>query len=328
MSYCFRVHGVQAPAYSDITNGIEVVCESGEPLTGLWQIGRVHRLYMPRVTTRSVEATLVDGVFSVRLFSGACREDYLLALDFAAAFARIYDREVVSEEGVRFVPAERNRRYGRGWIDDHIRAISKVILRMAVSKRPDEPLVVEGPIRRFHIGPRTAKAILEAGRSDLERAEVLFSMMQQVQYPNLPIVEPQAARLPDSERVVSAAFLMPETATLVSRAEFIAFQAAAPAHVPWEAATVLLGPYVRFLDEWTLAVAPIPQEAWLDLVSAAESFEMAISEDISDLTQHTWWSTQITDAPTEVFQVPTPRDEDTPVEDGVRGWWDVWRERR
>ncbi len=328
MSYCFRVQGVRALSYEDVIGEHSLHCETRAVLSGDWKTGHQHRLFVRGVSTRSVEVILEGGEFTTRLFSGACREDYLLALDLAAAVSRISGQSVVSEEGVSFVPSERGQRYGRGWVDDHIRAIGKVILRMASSRRPEEPLVVEGPIRAFHIGPHAAEAITASGHSDLERAERMFDMMREVQYPSAPMLEPRATVLPDSEQVVAAAFIEPETAVVVQRTDVLAFMTDVPAHVPWVPAIDLLGPYVRFLDEWTVAIAPIPREAWADLTAAASTMEVAPASNPEELTQHTWWSTQVTDAPTEVFQRPVARHDDTPDEEGVRRWWDVWRQRR
>ncbi|MFT6142598.1 MAG: hypothetical protein ACJAZO_002380 [Myxococcota bacterium] len=328
MSYCFRVQGVCALSYEDVIGAHILQCETGAHLSGAWQVGHQHRLFVHGVSTRSVEVVFDGGEFTARLFSGACREDYLLALDMAAAVSRVSGQSIRSEEGVSFVPSELEKRYGRGWVDDHIRAIGKVILRMASSRRPEEPLVVEGPIRAFHIGPNAAKAITASGHSDLERAERMFGMMREVQYPSAPILEPRATVLPDSEQVVAAAFIEPEKSVVVQRTDVLAFMTDVPAHVPWIPAIDLLGPYVRFLDEWTVAIAPIPHEAWADLTAAASTMEVSPASNPEELTQHTWWSTQVTDAPTEVFQRPVARHDDTPDEEGVRRWWDVWRQRR
>ena len=330
MSYCFRVPGVRTLRYEDVIGGESVACETGAELKGTWRTGVSHRLYRAGVTTRSIECVLSEDTFRVRLFSGACSEDYALALQFAGRAARACDTTVVSEEGVSFLPDQRGHRYGRGWIDDHVRTIGKVILRMAAAKRSDEPLIVEGPNRAFHMGPRTAEHIAQEGRTDLERAEVMFSLMRQVQYPPVPISEPKAIVLPDSEAVVVAVLIEPEKPLVVQRTDVLTFQSHVPAHVSWSAAIELLGPFARYVDEWTVVVAAVPEEAWSDLLAAANDMDFApvAPDGLSEMTQHTWWSTQVTDAPTEVFQLPVARHDDTPVEDGVRRWWDVWRQRR
>jgi len=330
VSYCFRVPGVSRLTYEAALTGLQVRCETGATLSGDWVPNIPHRLYTEGVTTRSIACALQDGEFSVRLYSGACSEDYRLALRIAGDVARLAHTKVKSEEGVSFTPGMRGHRYGQGWIDDHVRTIGKVILRMAAAKRSDDPLVVEGPNRSFHMGPMTAAFITNAGRTDLERAEVMFSLMRKVQYPSVPILEPAAVVMPDSEAVVAAVELHPETSAVVQRTDVITFAAHVPAHVPWAEALQLLGPFVEPLDEWTVAIRAVPAEAWNDLLAAANDIDSAPFIQVPDgeLTQHTQWSTQVTDAPTEVFTLPVARHDDTPVEEGVRRWWDVWRRRR
>lgn len=328
MSYLFRVEDARPLPYADVLDVSSVRCESGTPLSGEWRVGQVHRLYAPGVTTRSIEAILTQGTLNVRIFSGACREDYLLALDLLARVAEQLGTEVLSEEDVRFVPLALGSKYGRGWIDDHTRAIGKLILGMAASKRSDDPVVIPGPMRPFHIGPLTADVVRTVGRSDLERAEVLARMIRQVQYPDLPVVQPRAVTLPDSEQVVAASIITPERAVLVERGDVLGLAAEAPVYVSWGAAASLLGPFARHLDEWTLAVAPVPRREWGQLVAAAAALESDGFESDGELTQHTWWSTQVTDAPTELFQMPVARETDTSDHAGVRQWWDVWRKRR
>jgi hypothetical protein len=115
---------------------------------------------------------------------------------------------------------------------------------------------------------------------------------------------------------------------VLERVDVVAVASSAPAHVPWSNVDALLGPYARWLDEWTVHVPAIAPAVWDEVVARAEQLEAPPGDAPSHLTQNTWWSTQVTDAPTEVFPPPKPREAQTPEDPGVRRWWDIWRERR
>jgi hypothetical protein len=331
VSYRFRVEQAGVPDYREVIEplglGDRLKLRAGPELVGRWKPGTAHHFYLDGVSTRPVEVTLEGTTFSTRIFSGASAEDYELALSFAGRVSRLYGRPIVSEEDVRFMPSERRHQYGRGWIDDHLRAIAKVILRMAASRRPDDPIVIDGTIRPFHIGPRIAQLIQETGQTDLDRAERLVDRIRALQYPEIPFAPSEATRLPDSEKLVTVTTLHPDTPVLVERVDVVAVEDDIPLHVPWVQVDALLGSAATWIDEWTVAVRAISGNRWSDVIDRAEDLVLDQEEVASHLTQNTIWSTQVTDAPTEYYRAAEPRASDVGPTD-VRTWWKLWRDRR
>lgn len=236
MSYSFYAHG-EAPDFDLLRTYPEPLfvdgMEPGAHPMGRFQDGEVLHVYRHGVTTRSVEIAYEHGAFSARVLTLACAEDYRIALHLVCEAARRVGGQVESEEGVRFAPDEVDAHYGPAWIAQHI---AQLVDMTALMAREHGEISMLGAGAQIHLDPATLDRVFAGIEEPLARAEALFALFREVNYPPQPYYPANPLRLSlqdgSAQTLVSCA---PTVAYQFPRADVAAVQAGEGMMlIPWE----------------------------------------------------------------------------------------------
>jgi hypothetical protein len=232
--------------------------------TGPIQPGVYHHLYVPGVSTRSVEVLLEDRELSARIMTGSCTETHELALaliDRAAAIAG--QGPARGEDG--------DGPFDRAWIAGQVESLASLLVTMA--EREAGPLTISGPRRPCYLGKRVAAEVRAVGGSP---GAALIARMRRVQYVDLRenyfAASTMQLRGKDDAWSLRFAIWAPGVRYLMPQVEAFSVHApGGPLFVPAAVLPELAGARARPLDERQWLVDAIPEPEWDAVVTRAQA---------------------------------------------------------
>jgi hypothetical protein len=288
MSYSFytKLNRPEALTYERLIAVRDVGCEeaehSGLELTGPMRPGYYHHIYLPHVSTRSLEISLEGDTLGIRIMTGSCVDDYELAIDLVCEAAGAAGGDgVEGEDGRAIDPDARDWSAEREWMIGMTRSLAGTIVGMV--EREGQTVTLSGPRRAFHIGPRVA-AELRAASSDaagLEKA--LTARIRRTQYIDLDELEVLYAASTmvmtlEDKRELRFAVWSPGVRYLMPSVAAFALGAPEPLFVPPSALATLAGDRLQWLDEEQAILDPIPDDEWDAFIERARKYQSTPEE--------------------------------------------------
>ena len=260
----------------------QVACEEadllGEPadMRGAMRDGVFFRLYMPLVSTRSIELGFEAGRFSATAQVGASDDDHVLARQLAARAATVAKSSIAvgvatysHRDLARFETA-----FGAARIREQTRFETATLV--AAVRNEQQVMKLDGPVRTFHFGPRMLSEILTRDAAD--RDLWLTARIHATQWPEVDHVAPDI--LEYDEPRFTAVQWRPGVRHLLESCDYYMLAAgelddaalAAAVMVPAAELSDLAGDTLTWLDERNAILEPVPVARWDAFLARARRF--------------------------------------------------------
>lgn len=228
-------------------------------------------VFREKLSTRATELAVGGGFLTVRVFSGACQEDWQLVRALLTR-AATSSSGVVEEEGVGAVPVVRlDREFGPEWVDDRLDADATILAALYARAGP---MRMRGPTREVVVGPRV---LTELAADGAERPGArLVQLMRRVLWPD-PRYESAAVFevRPGSGPTWRAVALLVARACVVPVVDRLALNDATGMVIviPWSA-LAHLPLTVTYVDDGNVLLEAVEPSAWPAVCAAARQFEI------------------------------------------------------
>jgi hypothetical protein len=255
-----------------------------EPEGGPWPEG-VRHYHREGVSTRGIEVSWEDGIFSVRINTLAAPEDYDLALHFVERAAGLLGVPVESEDGTT-LPADQLRgTFDAEWIRQTNTA-GLAAVGALIAEKESSSIQLGGVVRDVYLGPRVWEELTAAGEDD-ELLDRLVEFMRRVQYVNADegyfaanVMSMQKKKKRGKAEEITFAVIGPDVSYLFPSVEYLAVIGQS------EKDPILFVPYTNlpelladgaweWLDEEQTLVAPVPDDDWPALRARAKLLAVA-----------------------------------------------------
>jgi hypothetical protein len=280
VSFSFSVRIRRGVGLADVLaaagNDLSTV-EDDLPAAG-WRDGYTH-VYLPGVSTRAVELSRGAEDLEVRLLTCSAPQEYALALSLATAAAELSGTQVRAEDGWEGPAGAAGEHYGPAWVAGNVASGARIALGLADNERG--PIVMGGPVRDFHLGPRLA-AELRAGGPEDGLPDRLLAAMRHTQWPGEWYYA--ASRIVVTGR---------RTGTKVTVAVWSGIDCVIPdvelvvlhppgeggsPHVRRESVPAFTGAHWSWLDERQLLLEAVPEDDWPAMRAAAEPYRVELPQ--------------------------------------------------
>ncbi len=265
MSFTFTIHQAPDGTAAEVFAAAgfpDVQCRENIDLQEAWSTGVCH-FYRPQISCRTIEVTVEDDSFEVRLMAYSSPEDYRLGLSLVAAVARQTSLLIRSEEGDVVDTDAFANQFGEVWIDHMVRFPLGMFNRTMTQGGTD---TLNGAIRPFVVGPNMLRELrFQEDRDGFP--ERFFSAMHKSQWLDLSdCFEASIIKITlkdSSETRLLSTVGAPGLKYLIQKVDFVGIQIGNDlAFIPWDRLANAFGVRLTRLDEELITIDPIEAEDW------------------------------------------------------------------
>ena len=249
---------------------------AGSPLRGPASL----LLYRRGVSTRPLELGIADGDLVVHAPACTAPEDLELAVALMARAGELIGCAIQLEEGDELSPERLRRRCGRRWARQHLHDQAESLAALAVERGS---VVVMGPVRPFHLGPRLLGQLRDA-RVPGTFAERLVAAMRSAQWPpgDRYAAHVMHVRTPSGRHEFTAAVWGEGVGYVFPAVDYLVLASAGSGRrhlmIPPEVAPRIAADRCRYLDEVQLLVEAIAGPEWRALWRRAEAHQVPLPD--------------------------------------------------
>lgn len=265
MSYTFTIgnipHSTHAESFK--TAGLpEIGCREEIDLNDHWTNGVFH-FYCPGLSCRTIEVTVSDDDFEVRIMAHSSRDDYQMGLNLVHAVASEGGSQIHSEDGDVVSPAEFLSKFNDDWISEMMQHANGTFNMIA---RQGGTATVNGAIRPFAVGEVMMRK-LGFAEDPIGFPKRFFEAMHHAQWFDLSdcfeasvvTVTPKGS---GNQRTLSS-IGAPGLKYLIGKVDFIAAMFDGEMiFVPWSQAPSAFGDRLTHVHEELVTIEPIEQSDW------------------------------------------------------------------
>jgi hypothetical protein len=267
MSEIFAVKGGKPISYGDflgLVNQAEFRDVDDPPEDVTEPLSGIRHFYVDEVSCRGIEIEgQSDGVYTVRINMPSSVEDWQLGLQVTKALAEHFGAKIEAP-GKKLTLEAFSARYDDAWIKERF---DDMALSQACELKDGYTITIDGAIRPFHLGNRTASAILE-NRSKKDAAQEWMDRVRKAQYVDPEFFVPKIYRLAANEQ--SFAIFAPELSIVYPWVQYVVLPDGDDQfYIPYETLISLLGDRVTWLDDKQTLVTSVPEEEWSQFIQKA-----------------------------------------------------------
>ncbi|HZV52466.1 MAG TPA: hypothetical protein VFD49_22230 [Candidatus Dormibacteraeota bacterium] len=237
-------------------------------------------LYRRGISTRSLELSIGDGDLALHAPSCTASEDLELAVALMARAGELTGCAIRLEDGEVLSPERLRRRCDRRWASERLHDQAESLAALVAERGA---VVVMGPARPFHLGPRLLGQLRDA-RIPETFAERLIAAMRSAQWPpgDWYAAHVMHVRTPSGRHEFTAAVWGEGVGYVFPAVDYLVLASAGSGRrhlmVPPEAAPRIAGDRCRYLDEVQLLVEAIAGPEWRALWHRAEEHQVPLPD--------------------------------------------------
>jgi hypothetical protein len=275
LSFSFWISTGSPPTIDTLFDGLdELRCSETLPGAGELPEGYFH-VYRWGVSTRGIELCRDGGSLKVRILTCSAPEEIEIALRIASNAARWAGAPIEPEIGAACSADELADAHGPAWVS--LMAESGARSLAELTRRQGAVLKLMGPVRTFHIGPRTLDE-LDRGGPDAELGARLYEIMRRVQYvdPAQVFISGKLTVGTGSGAPLEMSVWGPDADYLFSDVEYLCLAAGEPSDVlvPKSTLPALAGERCDFLDDVHVLVRAVRAAEWPSFVDRARRHQV------------------------------------------------------